>query len=235
MEAKTADVSRGVAWFTGGWRILMKNPGVWIVQGVIFIAIVFVLALVPFLGQLLISLFMPVLTAGLLYAAREADAGRRLEFLQVFQGFREQSKLTPLLALGGVALAGFILSIVVALLIGGPGTVSALLSGNPDMVRGVAAGVLVALLAALVVQLLVAMALAYAVPLVMFGDTPASQTLGSSFRACLRNVLPLTVFGVIYLFVALLASLPLFLGWIVLLPASAGMYYLSYKDLYEAV
>ncbi len=234
MEAKTADVSRGVAWFTGGWRLFMKNPGVWIVLGVIVLAILFVLALIPLLGQLLMALFTPVLAAGLLHAAREADAGRSLEFVQVFQGFREKERLTPLLALGGVALAGFILSIVAAMLIGGPGMISAMLSGNPEMMRGAAAGMMVALLAALTVQLLVAMALVYAVPLVMFGNAPASRALTSSFRACLRNVLPLTVFSVIYFFAALAASLPLLLGWIVLLPASAGMYYLSYKDLYEA-
>jgi len=234
MEAKTADVSRGIAWFTGGWRLFVKNPGVWIVLGAIFIAIVFVLALVPLLGRPLASLFAPVLSAGLLHAAREADGNRPLEFVYVFQGFRERDRLTPLLALGGVMLAGLVLSMVAAMLIGGPATVSAMLSGNPDMMRGAAAGMAGALLAALTVQLLVAMALVYAVPLVMFGNVAASRALSSSFRACLRNALPLTVFGVVYFFAALLASLPLFLGWIVLLPASAGMLYLSYKDLYEA-
>lgn len=234
MEARTADVSRGVAWFAGGWRIFMKNPGVWIVLGAIFIAIVFVLALVPILGQLSIALFTPVLAGGLLHAAREADNDRPLEFMQVFQGFREKDRLTPLLALGGVALAGFLLSVAVAMLVGGSAVVTAMASGNPDMMRGAAAGLLVALLAALTVQLLVAMALVYAVPLVMFGNVPASRALAGSFRACLRNFLPLTVFGVIYLFAAVLATLPLFIGWIVLLPASAGMLYLSYKDLYEA-
>lgn len=235
MEAKTADVSRGVAWFTGGWRIFMKNPGVWIVQGAIFIAIMFVLGrLIPVFGMVALSLLMPVLAAGLLHAAREADGGRPLEFLQVFQGFHEKDKLTPLLALGGVALAGFILSIVVAMLIGGTGTISAMLSGNPEMMRGAAAGMAVGVLVALLVQMLAAMALTYAVPLVMFSNVPASRALGSSFRACLRNILPLTVFGVIYLFVAIVATVPHYIGWIVLLPASAGMYYLSYKDLYEA-
>ena len=67
----------------------------------------------------------------------------------------------------------------------------------------------------------------------MFRGVPAGQAMGSSLRANLRNVLPLLVFGVIYLFIAVLATLPLLLGWIVLLPVSAGMLYLSYKDLYE--
>ena len=57
--------------------------------------------------------------------------------------------------------------------------------------------------------------------------------MGSSLRANLRNILPLLVSGVLYLFVAVLATLPLLLGWIVLLPVSVGMLYRSYKDLYE--
>ncbi len=232
MEARTADVSRGVAWFTGGWRLFMKNPGVWVVLGVIFIATLFVLALIPLLGQLLMALFAPVLSAGLLHAAREADADRALEIPHVLQGFREKEKLTPLLSLGGVALAGLILSIALAFAIGGASMV-AMMAGRHEMGGG-AAGVLVALAAVLLVQLIVAMALVYAVPLVMFRGIPATVALGSSFRACLRNFLPLTVFGVIYFFVAVAATLPIFLGWIVLLPASAGMLYLSYKDLYEA-
>ena len=234
MEAKTVDVSRGIVWFSGGWRIFMKNPGLWVVLGVIMLAIVVVLSIIPILGVLALSLIMPVLTAGLLYAAREADEGRALDVLHLFQGFRERDKLTPLLSLGGIVLAGFVLAVAVAFLIGGASMVTFMMGANPEMMRGAAAGMLVALLAGLAVQLVVVLALVYAVPLVMFRGVPAGQAMGSSLRANLRNVLPLLVFGVIYLFIAVLATLPLLLGWIVLLPVSAGMLYLSYKDLYEA-
>ena len=93
MEAKTVDVSRGIAWFSGGWRIFMKNPGLWIVLGIIVLAIAVVLSIIPILGVLALSLVMPVLVAGLLYAAREADAGRALDVLHVFQGFRDRGKV----------------------------------------------------------------------------------------------------------------------------------------------
>lgn len=235
MEANTVDVSRGIAWFTGGFRLFMKNPGVWIVLGVIYLAVVFVLSLIPVLGGLLLFLLLPVLTAGLLFAARETDRDRPADFQHVFQGFRDKDKLTPLLALGGLALAGLIASLALAFVIGG-GSVLAMLAGrgHAALTGGAGAAVIVALLAVLAVQLVVAMALAYAVPLVMFKATPASRALASSLRACLRNFLPLTVFGVMFFFAAVLATLPLLIGWIVLLPASAGMLYLSYKDLYES-
>ena len=233
MEAKTVDVSRGIVWFSGGWRIFMKNPGLWVVLGVIMLAIVAVLSIIPILGVLALSLITPVLTAGLLYAAREADEGRALDVLHLFQGFRERDKLTPLLSLGGIVLAGFVLSVAVAFLVGGASVVTFMMGASPEMMRGAAAGMLVALLAGLAVQLVVVLALVYAVPLVMFRGVPAGRAMGSSLRANLRNVLPLLVFGVIYLFIAVLATLPLLLGWLVLLPVSAGTLYRSYKDLYE--
>ena len=233
MEAKTVDVSRGIVWFSGGWRIFMKNPGLWVVLGIIMLVIVVVLSIIPILGVLALSLIMPVLTAGLLYAAREADEGRALDVLHLFQGFRERDKLTPLLSLGGIVLAGFVLSVAVAFLVGGASMVTFMMGANPEMMRGAAAGMFVALLAGLAVQLVVVLALVYAVPLVMFHGVPAGQAMGSSLRANLRNILPLLVSGVLYLFVAVLATLPLLLGWIVLLPVSVGMLYRSYKDLYE--
>ena len=234
MEAKTVDVSRGIAWFTGGWRIFMKNPGLWIVLGVITLIIAVALFLLPFVGMLALSLLMPVFAAGLLYAAREADEGRTLDVAHLFQGFREKDRLTPLLSLGGVALAGTVVSLALFIMIGGGSMLAMMAGGQREMMGGAIAGMLLALPVVLGVQLLVALALIYAVPLVMFRGVPASQAMGSSLRANLRNILPLLVSGVLYLFVAVLATIPFLLGWLVLLPVSVGMLYRSYKDLYES-
>lgn len=235
MEAKTVDVSRSVAWFISGWGLFMKNPGAWIVLGIMTLAITVVLSLIPFLGVLALSLISPVLGAGLMYAAREADAGRALDVLYLFQGFRERDKLTPLLSLGGVALVGLIIGLVIAFLLAGGSMVTMMMSGGDRhaMNAGALGGFMLAGLVILVVEVIVAMAVVYAIPLVMFRGVPAGEALRSSLNANLRNLLPLLVFGVIYLFVAVLATLPLMLGWIVLLPVSIATVYLSYKDLYE--
>lgn len=234
MEAKTVDVSRGVAWFAGGWGLFMKSPGAWIVLGIMTLAIMVVLSLIPFLGMLALSLISPVLGAGLMYAAREADAGRALDVLYLFQGFRERDKLTPLLSLGAVALVGLTIALAVAFLLVGGSMVTMMMSGDRHaLTAGAMGGFMLAGLVILVVELAVAMAVVYAIPLVMFQGVPAGAALRSSLNANLRNLLPLLVFGMIYLFVAVLATLPLMLGWIVLLPVSIATVYLSYKDLYE--
>jgi uncharacterized membrane protein len=235
MEARAVTVADGIGWFSCGWRIFMRNPGLWIVLGLIFLAIVVVLSLVPFLGGLALALLAPVLTAGLLHAAREADAGRALDVMHVFQGFREKDKVTPLLSLGGISVgAAVVTGIILFALIGG--SMMAVSHGDSWPAHAPAIGLGAALggLLILTIQVAVAMALLYATPLVMFRAAALGDALRSSFRACLRNWLPLTVFGILYLVLAILASMPFMLGWILLLPVSAGMLYCSYRDFYEA-
>lgn len=232
MEARSVDVSRSLSWLACGWRLFMKSPGLWIVLGLIFIIIWLLLFSIPRLGMLVLTLVMPMLGAGFLYAAREVDEGRALRIAYLFQGMRERDRPAPLLSLGGVALAGALLSTLMVLILAGRPMMAA--GAWPPQAHGLGVGMGLAILVALVVELLVVMALLYAVPLVMLRGVAAGQAIRSSFRACLRNFLPLVVFGAVLFVLAILASLPLMLGWLVLLPAAAGMFYCSYKDLYEA-
>jgi uncharacterized membrane protein len=55
----------------------------------------------------------------------------------------------------------------------------------------------------------------------------------ASFAACLKNMLPFLVFGVIAMVLGFIAALPLMLGWLVLLPMLVGAHYASYLDLFE--
>jgi uncharacterized membrane protein len=235
METRAVTVADGIGWFSCGWRIFMRNPGLWIVLGLIFLAIVVVLSLIPFLGGLALALIGPVLMAGLLYAAREADAGRALDAMHVLQGFKEKDKVTPLLSLGGISVAAAVVSgIIVFALIGGSMMAASQGDGWPAHAPAIGIGAMLGGLLILTIQLAVGMALIYATPLIMFHTVALGEALRSSFRACLRNWLPLTVFGILYLVLAILASMPFMLGWILLLPVSVGMLYCSYRDFYEA-
>jgi uncharacterized membrane protein len=54
----------------------------------------------------------------------------------------------------------------------------------------------------------------------------------ASLRAFLRNMIPLTVYGLLLLPFAILASLPMMLGWLVLLPVIITSLYAIYRDLF---
>lgn len=233
MEPKTVDAGRSRAWLSCGWRIFMRSPLWWIALGIAFLAILFVLSQIPFLGVAAASLLAPVLSAGLLCAAREADAGRALAFTHLFQGFTEPGRLRPLLALGGVALAGAVVSGLLTFLIVGPEVLRKMMAVEGMAHGALPEGMALAASVVLAVELPVATALFYAVPLVMFGGFAPGAALRSSMAVSLRNFLPLLVFSALYAVLAVLATIPLLLGWIVLLPVSVGMLYCSFKDLYE--
>jgi uncharacterized membrane protein len=53
-----------------------------------------------------------------------------------------------------------------------------------------------------------------------------------SFFGCLKNVVPFLVYGLIGLVFAVLASIPVGLGWLVLGPVLIGSLFASYRDIY---
>lgn len=231
MEPKSVETGRAVAWFGGGWRIFAKNPGMWLLLTILLLVLAIVIGAIP-LGGLAVALLAPVVGGGLLYGAAELDAGRPLLLKHFVQGFKDQSRLTPLLGLGAVTLVASALSLlVVAAFVGG--TMAAMdgdAGGMPMMYLGT--GGLLAILLVLLVQLAATILIYFAVPLVMFRAAPAMAAMRSSVQACARNVLPLFVFSVIYFVAAIVASMPFALGWLVLLPWSVGMLYCSYVDIY---
>ena len=232
MDPTSVEAGRGAAWFGCGWQVFAKNPGVWIVLTLSMIVIFLVLSRVPF-GGLVLTLFAPALAAGLLYGAAELRAGRALAFGHLFQGFRDQARLMPLLALGAVLLAAGVLSVLIALAFMRD-AMTAMMDAPATGMTHVGPGFLVGLLLMLTVHLIAALLVYFAVPLVMLQGVAAGDAMQRSLRACLRNVLPLFVFSLIYLVAAVVASIPLGLGWILLLPWSVGMYYCSYTDIFPA-
>lgn len=233
MDPKSVEAGRGAAWFSCGWQVFARNPGMWIVLTVLLIVLAFVLLFIPF-GGFVLTLFTPVIAAGLLFGAHELKAGRTLELAHLFQGFRDQTRLTPLIALGAVALgAGIVSMLIVAGLIGGSMMTMDMDDPAYAMMR-FGTGGLIALLLVVTVHLAATALVYFAVPLVMFRGVPAGQAMQSSLRACVRNILPLFVFSLIYLVVAIVASIPFGLGWLVLIPWSVGMYYCSYEEIFAA-
>jgi uncharacterized membrane protein len=69
--------------------------------------------------------------------------------------------------------------------------------------------------------------------IVLRGDEPVAA-MKASFRACLRNVPPFLIYGLLGLLFLILACIPLFLGLVVLIPVGIATIYTSYKDIFGA-
>ena len=93
-------------------------------------------------------------------------------------------------------------------------------------------GSLVVLLLATLLGIPLIMGYWFAPALVLFrGDEPFAA-MKTSFTACMRNVPPFLVYGLLGILFAIVASIPFGLGWLVLLPVYAASMYASYKDIF---
>jgi uncharacterized membrane protein len=78
------------------------------------------------------------------------------------------------------------------------------------------------------------MAIWFAPALVVLNDFGVGDALATSFRACLKNFVPFLVYGAIFLGLAILASIPLMLGWLALAPTTVATVYTAYRDIFYA-
>lgn len=235
----TVDAGRGTHWWSEGWRYFTASPIVWVVIAILYLAIMIGLGVIPVIGQIASMLLHPALTAGLMIGCRAQDRGGELTVGHLFAGFGE--RLSPLVVLALLYLAGWIaiwlvtVSLLVAVI--GGSTLGALLSGNAvqagiAMLSALSVGALVVLLVALLLMVPLLMAIWFAPALVALrGDEPLAA-MKTSFNACLRNVAPFLVYGLVGLLLAIVATIPLGLGWFVLAPVYAASIYAGYKDIF---
>ncbi len=236
-QPQKVDISEGLNWFGCGWELFRRAWSGWLTLLLVSLVVLFVLALIPVAGQLLVSLITPPLLGGLYVAAAKVDDGQAIDVATLFDGLRDPAKRDPLLVLGGLLVAAAVVSLlIIAVTLGGTGLFAVMLGegGEVDPLAGISigAGTVIGLLLAVTVELVALAGLFYAVPLVVFDNAPPLPAVLSSIDACLKNVLPLFVFGLIYLILAILAALPLGLGFIVLIPVSFCAGYCSYKSVY---
>lgn len=222
---------QGWSWFTQGWELFRRQPGLWIGISVTLFVILLVLAFIPLLGPLANALLWPVLSAGLLLGCRALNEGGSLEFGHLFAGFRE--RFGTLVAVGAISFGvSLVVGIVVALVMGVG--IGMMLGGGPgpNAAPEILMRVLLAMLVMFALLLPLVMAMWFAPALVVFHERGAVEAMKESFSGCLRNVVPFLVYGLIGLVLAILAAVPFGLGWLVLGPVLIGSVYASYSDIY---
>jgi uncharacterized membrane protein len=106
---------------------------------------------------------------------------------------------------------------------------------SPEEVMGMLVPMLLAVLVIMALSIPVTMAMLFATPLIVLNDSDVGSALKTSFVACLKNILPFLVWSVAILVLGFFATLPLFLGWLLLGPVVGVSLYMAYRDIfYEA-
>ena len=223
-EGRRVAAGRGCQWLVDGWASFRSAPGTWIGITVVLFVLMAILGMIP-LVNMAVNLLGPVFIGGIIIGCRAIEDGEGLRFAHLFAGFSNHLGgllLIGLLYLLAVLVIGLVFGIVVAVgaAVGG---------GVPEPTVGV---IVLSILVLSILLVPLAMAVWLAPPLVIFHDFSAFQALKASFFATLRNSLAFLVYGLLVLVAAVVASLPLLLGWLVLLPVVYASMYAFYRDVF---
>lgn len=234
MEARKVNAANGLLWIKQGYWLFKKSPVLWVVLTVIGVMGLLSLSTFPVVGEPLATLLFPVLLAGFMLGCRALEQGEELELAHLFAGFQQNAP--QLVTLGGINLVSQYLILGVMKLTGGAALVNIMMSGKPvedsTVLMQAVEGAGLSILLGFILFGVLLMAMQLAPMLVIFGKAAPVPALKASLHAFLRNMIPMTVYGIMMMLLALLASMPMMLGWVILLPVMITSIYAIYRDLF---
>jgi hypothetical protein len=233
MGGRGVAAGNGWTWITNAWDLVKQQKGAWIGLIVVFVAILFAMNFVPIIGPLLLMLLLPVFYGGVMRGCDAVRNGGTMQVGYLFSGFRENAG--RLIGVGAVSLAVFVAMFVIAVIVFGAEAARIMIGVQPSPEQMQATGMSFLLVPLLFLALSVPlyMALWFASPLIVLNDLSVGEALKASFAACLKNILPFLVFGIAFFVLAIIASIPVFLGWLLLGPVLLASIYTGYRDIFH--
>ena len=223
----------GNRFVTEAWTIYKKAPIKWTVISLFLFALVIVVSLIPIIGSILGSIVFIPFFAGLYIGAEEVSKGENLRFSHLFAGFKARG-----LKLIGFSLVYSVLYLVAFLgpflAMGATEFIPMMLGEepNPEAIANMGANFALVFLVVMGLMIPLIMAYWFAIPLIAFQNDGIFQALGKSFKACLKNFWPLTIYGLVIMFWFFLAIIPLGLGLLIILPILTISIYTSYRKIF---
>jgi len=233
--------SHGWHWIKDGFAYFMASPGIWIASIIIMVIIMFLLAFIPILGSFLSNFLTTIFTAGLMLGCSAIDKGEPLDINHLFAGFKKNTGnlvLVSLLYMVGMIVIMLIIGLILVLTGGATGMFAEMAANaqggaaSPEQIQAMMGVGGIAMLVGLAAMIPLAMAYYFAPVLIIKHNLGPMEAMKLSFRGCLKNMIPFLVYGIIMLILAIVASLPVFLGWLVLGPVLIASLYAAYKDIF---
>ena len=224
----------GWTWIVEAWRLFMRAPLMWIISLVIAFVATVAVGIIPILGTIAVYIVQTLFLGGWMYACLSLDRGGEFELEQLFAGFSR--RFVPLLVVGALYTAGWIVIVLVVLAFAGMSILSTVLAGDPDLalaaITAAAGSLVLGGLVALALMVPLLAAYWFAPALVAIHGMGPVAAMKESFFACFRNFVPFLVYGVVMFIFALLAAIPLFLGYIVWIPVMIASIYTAYRSIF---
>jgi uncharacterized membrane protein len=230
-SGRNVEVGRGLEWLKQGWQLFTKNPGMWIAIAVILMVILVVLSFVPVVGALAMNFLLPVFAGGILVGCKSLAEGGEFGIDTLFAGFKRNT--SNLILVGVFYMIGAALVAGLVFMIGGGAAITGGMMGRGPGVGVAVGGFFVAMLVFLALMVPLAMAVWFAPALVVFRNAAPLEAMKVSFFACLKNIVPFIVYGVILFVLYVIAMIPFGLGMLIMVPVSMGSVYASYVEIFE--
>jgi hypothetical protein len=234
MKVRDLPAVHGWYWVRDAFKLFTKSPALWIALIVVLFIIWIASSIVPIIGQVVVAVLYPVFIAGLMAGARKVQKDGELELADLFSAFRENLK--PIAIVGVISL---VLSLIVGgimILMGYKEPPMSAAGQAPDIAALTEYLSVIALpmLVGLALLVPVQMALWFAPPLLIFNKgMSAIDAIKWSFYACIANIIPFLIYGLVLMGLSMLLPFTLFLGVIVLIPVMIISIYTAYEDIFD--
>jgi len=229
LTIRQVPVSSAWAWIVSGFQLFKANPAMWIILLVLYLAIMIPLSLLPVIGSIVTTLLAPVFAAGMMWGCLALTRNQDLEINHLFEGFKKNT--AQLIAVGGIYMVSLLVVAVFVVLALDKETIELLVQGK-DLSPEQASEMLLPILVALLFVMPIMMAYWYAPVLAGLHNLTAVDAMKLSFMACLKNMLPFLLYGIISMVLLILAIIPVGLGLLVAVPVMMTSLYTSYADVF---
>ncbi len=188
MLLHTVPARQGLQWALLGMRTFWKQPLAMSGLFFLFMALISLVSMVPLLGGALALVLMPAFTAGLMAATQMASEGRFPMPGTVWMALRAGPRRVPMLQLGALYAAGFLLLMAVSMLVDGGQFARIYLAGEPIRPELVQADSFqAALWVSMLLYVPLSMLFWHAPALVFWQGVSPVKSLFFSWMGCWRN------------------------------------------------
>ncbi|MGK0296660.1 MAG: hypothetical protein ACI9XC_000250 [Gammaproteobacteria bacterium] len=242
IEINVVNSGRGAAWLVEGFEYFRRSAGAWIGTSIILIIINIVSGVIPFAGIIIMQLLTPVFIGGLLLGCRDIANNGKLEINHLFSGFNKD--FGNLVVLGLIYTLGSIFIIMSMLLVAfvtvGLDFFINFVNGGSNFIiedfynSEYVTSILMIVLIGLIFYVPLLMSFWFAPALIVLDGQKPLESIKNSFVGCLKNTIPFLVYGMVGLILSILATIPLLLGWFILMPIIIASIYISYLEIYNS-
>ncbi|OUS29953.1 hypothetical protein A9Q99_07800 [Gammaproteobacteria bacterium 45_16_T64] len=227
---RTVGAGRGISWLGEGYTLYRKSPLAWLGLTIIWLVLMGMSWMIPLANNLV----QPLLLAGIATACLRLDTAHHFSMEDLFVGFKQQTG--SLVLVGAISVSASLVIIIAAFLMGLSSVLSMAEMSKEAIAGGAAEGAILTLLTLLLVAVTImtplAMAMWFSPLLIIFHKVPALEAMKLSFNACLYNMIPFLFYALAAIPLLILAAIPAFLGYLILIPVLFASIYTSYKDIF---